>query len=77
MRFKKQFQNKSNTVLVHAWDEITKYVHFVIPVGLSRAGLSQPKGRMWPAGRAMPRPGVGYRVLESKMNFYWSRKRVL
>ena len=52
MRLKKQLQNKSNTVLVHAWDIIAKYVYFVIPVGLSRAGLSQPKGRVWPAGRA-------------------------
>ena len=54
----KQRQNKSNAVLVHAWDEITKYVYFVISVGLSRAGLSQPKGRMWPADRAMPRPAI-------------------
>ena len=58
MRFKKQLQNKSNTVLVHAWDEITKYDYFVIPVGLSQAGLSQPKGRMWHAGRAMPRSAL-------------------
>ena len=73
---KKQLQNKSNAVLVHAWIEITKYVYFVIPVGLSQAGLSQPKGCMWPTGRAMPRSGVGCRVLKSKMN-YWSRKHVL
>ena len=27
---KEHFQNKSNAALVHAWDEITKYVYFVI-----------------------------------------------
>ena len=41
---KKQLQCKGNAALVHAWDEIKKYVYFVIPVGLSQAGQSQPKG---------------------------------
>ena len=50
----KQFQNKSNAVLVHAQNMST----LKILVGLSRAGLSQPKGRMWPVGWAMPRSGL-------------------